>query len=159
MGLEDLKKVSGLCFLSSLVYNFTETGFTNWLTLSSGMPVNPKPSYHLYPDFSISPPPNGHLTPGSTLKNPEVDGVAHSLNLSLTIDIPGADVCPRDTPDSKSGFTRTLLELRSVEGSIWAKIFDWDDLGDNLGFLSKRADDETLTVEELFSESKRHTDS
>jgi hypothetical protein len=83
------------------------------------------------------------------LKNLDVDGVAHPLNLGSTIDIPSAEIYPRDAPDSKSGFTRSLLELRSVEGSIWAKIFGWDGLGGKLGFLSKRADDETLTVEDL----------
>lgn len=113
------------------------------------MSVNPKPSYHLCPDFSISPPPDGHLTLGSILKNLDVDGVAHPLDLGSTIDIPNTEVYPRDAPDSKSGFTRTLHELRSVEGSFRAKIFGLDGLGGSLGFLRKRTDDETLTVEDL----------
>lgn len=113
------------------------------------MSINPRPSYHLCPDFSISPPPNGHLTLGSILKNLDVDGVAHPLNLGSTIDIPSTEIYPRDAPDRKSRFTRTLHELRSVEGSIWAKIFGCDGLGGKLGFLSKRADDETVTVEDL----------
>jgi len=114
------------------------------------MSVNPKPSYHLCPDFSISPPPNGHLTLGSILKNLDVDGVAHPLNIhGSTIDIPDTEVYPRDAPDSKFGLTSTLGKLRSVEGSFWAKIFGVDGLGGSLGFLRKRTDDETLTVEDV----------
>jgi hypothetical protein len=49
----------------------------------------------------------------------------------------------------KTGFSRSLKELRSLEGSIWAKIFGWDGLGAMFSFLRKREDDEALTVEKL----------
>jgi hypothetical protein len=111
--------------------------------------TSPKPSYHLCPDFSISPPPHGHLALGSILKNLDVDGVAHPLNPNSAIAIPNTEIYPRDGPDSKTGFTRTLMELRAVEGSVWAKIFSLDGLGGKLGFLRKRTDDEILTVEDL----------
>ncbi|KAM5344485.1 hypothetical protein ACJ41O_013021 [Fusarium nematophilum] len=111
--------------------------------------TSPKPSYHLCPDFSIAPPPDGHLTLGSILKNLDVDGVAHPLNLKDAIGVPDEDIFPRRTPDSKTGFTRTLKELRAVEASIWAKIFSVQGLGGSLSFLRKRADDETLTVEDM----------
>lgn len=114
--------------------------------------TSPKPSYHLCPDFSISPPPDGHLTLGSILKNLDVDGVAHPLSLNSAIVIPDTEIYPRDGPDSKTGFTRSLGELRAVEGGVWAKIFGLDGLGGNLGFLRKRRDDETLTVENLLTQ-------
>lgn len=115
------------------------------------MSVNPKPSYHLCPDFSISPPPNGHLTLGSIIKNLNVDGVAHPLNLNTVIDIPTTDIFPRDGPHSMTGFTRTLRELRTVEGSIWAWILDSEGPGGKLTFLRSRADDETLRVDSLLT--------
>ncbi|KAJ4141760.1 hypothetical protein NW768_000977 [Fusarium equiseti] len=111
--------------------------------------TSPKPSYHLCPDFSIAPPPNGHLTLGSVLESLDVDGVAHPLNLNAAIEIPEEEIFPRDGPDSKTGFTRTLKELRSVETSIWAKIFSLHGLGGSFSFLSKRTDDESLTVDEI----------
>ncbi|ENH72262.1 hypothetical protein FOC1_g10004499 [Fusarium oxysporum f. sp. cubense race 1] len=111
--------------------------------------TSPKPSYHLCPDFSIAPPPDGHLTLGSVLESLDVDGVAHPLNLNAAIEIPAEHIFPRNGPDSKTGFTRTLKELRSVEASIWAKIFNLQGLGGTFNFLNKRTDDESLTVEEI----------
>lgn len=111
--------------------------------------TSPKPSYHLCPDFSIAPPPDGYLTLGSILKNLDVDGVAHPLNLNAAIEVPAEDVFPRRVPDSKTGFTRTLKELRAVETSIWAKIFSLQGLGGIFNFLYKRTDDESLTVEDI----------
>ncbi|SCV25225.1 uncharacterized protein FFB14_00118 [Fusarium fujikuroi] len=111
--------------------------------------TSPKPSYHLCPDFSIAPPPDGHLTLGSVLESLDVDGVAHPLNLNAAIKIPPEHIFPRNGPDSKTGFTRTLQELRSVETSIWAKIFSLQGLGGTFNFLKKRTDDESLTVEQI----------
>ncbi|KAF5702069.1 major facilitator superfamily transporter [Fusarium mundagurra] len=111
--------------------------------------TSPKPSYHLCPDFSIATPPDGHLTLGSILLSLDVDGVAHPLNLNAAIGIPPEHIFPRNGPDSKTGFTRTLKELRSVEASIWAKIFSLQGLGGTFNFLNKRTDDESLTVEEI----------
>jgi hypothetical protein len=115
------------------------------------MSVNPEPSYHLCPDFSISPPPDGHLTLGSIIKNLKVDGVSHPLNLNSIVDIPPAEIFPQEGPHEITKFTRTLGELRSVEGSIWAKIFGPDGPGGKLSFLRKRTDNETLTVESLLT--------
>ncbi|KAH6953872.1 hypothetical protein BKA56DRAFT_708078 [Ilyonectria sp. MPI-CAGE-AT-0026] len=115
------------------------------------MSVNPKPSYHLCPDFSISPPPNGQLTLGSVLKNLNVDGVSHPLNLNAVIDIPDNEIFPRDGPHSITGFSRTLKYLRSVQGSIWAWIFGPSGPGGQLSWLRSQSDDETLTVDTILT--------
>ncbi|KAF5621993.1 major facilitator superfamily transporter [Fusarium sp. NRRL 52700] len=109
--------------------------------------TSPTPSYHLCPDFSIAPPPDGHLTLGSILKSLDHDGVSHPLNLNSTIDISEENIFPRSGPDSKTGFTRTLKELRATQASIWAKIFS--NPGASFSFLRNRTDDETLEVEDL----------
>lgn len=107
------------------------------------------PSYHLCPDFSISPPPNGHLTLGSIISGLDLEDIMAPLNLHCEISIPSIRIYPRDGPDSKTGFTRTMKELRATEGSIWAKICSLDDIGGKLGFLRKRSNEDILTVEEV----------
>lgn len=96
--------------------------------------TSPKPSCRLCPAFSIAPPPNGHLTLGPILESLDVDGVPHPLNLNAAIEIPEEDIFPRVGPDAKTGFTRTLKELRSIETSIWAKIFSLQGLGGTFSF-------------------------
>ncbi|KAM7185094.1 hypothetical protein V8F33_012603 [Rhypophila sp. PSN 637] len=98
-----------------------------------------QPSFHLCPDFNIPPPPDGHLELGSVL-------VYYPLDAGDTVEIPDAQLKPIS---EKTGFSRTLKELRGVEGSIWAKIFGSDGLGAMFSFLRKRENDETLTVKKL----------
>ncbi|KAK7718126.1 hypothetical protein SLS63_010511 [Diaporthe eres] len=100
-------------------------------------------------DFNISPPPNGHLQLGSILHSLSLDGVLTPLDDGATVPVPDDHLHPRDKPQEKTGFSRSLRELRSVEGSIWAKIFGWDGLGAAFSFLRRREDDETLTVEKV----------
>jgi hypothetical protein len=109
--------------------------------------TSPVPSYHLCPDFSIAPPPDGHLTLGSILTSLDNSGVSRPLNLNATIDIPDNQIFPRSGPDSKTGFTRSLKELRATEASIWAQIFH--SIGPRFSFLRDRTDDETLTVDDM----------
>ena len=124
------------------------------------MSFNPKPSYHLCPSFMIPPPPDGHLDLGSILTNLDSDGVDNPLNIYSRISVPEEQIYPRNKPDEKHGFTRTLKELRSVEAGIWAKICGFGSVGAR--FLRERSDDETLTVVKLltryFSPSKEYMD-
>lgn len=111
--------------------------------------ISPKPSFHLCPDFSIAPPPDGHLQLGSVLRALDIDGVLTPLDIGATVLVPKLQLWPRDKPMEKTGFSRSLKELRGLEGSIWAKIFGWDGLGAMFSFLRRRGNDETLTVEKL----------
>lgn len=111
--------------------------------------ISPKPSFHLCPDFSIAPPPNGHLQLGAVLQALNIDGVLTPLDIGATKPVPESQLWPKDKPQEKQGFNRSLKELRSVEASIWAKIFGWDGLGAMFDFLCKRENDETLTVKKL----------
>ena len=111
--------------------------------------VSPKPSFHLCPDFSISPPPEGHLQLGSVLRSLDLDGVLTPLDIGATVPVPEDQLWPRDKPQEKTGFSRSLRELRSFEGSIWASLFGWDGLGAAFSFLRRRDNDETLTVDKL----------
>lgn len=110
---------------------------------------SPQPSFHLCPDFSISPPPNGHLQLGSVLYSLSLDGVLTPLDAGATVPVPDDQLRPLDKPQEKTGFSRSLRELRSLEGNIWAKIFGWDGLGAAFSFLRRREGDETLTVEKV----------
>ncbi|KAJ0312470.1 hypothetical protein COL516b_001554 [Colletotrichum fioriniae] len=106
---------------------------------------SPQPSFHLCPDFSIAPPPNGHLELGTVLRGLDYDSVYSPLNIGDTIKL-----LPLDKPSEKSGFSRSLRELRGIEGSIWANIFGSEGLGAAFSFLRNRENDEVLTVEKLF---------
>ncbi|KAL6838096.1 hypothetical protein V8C40DRAFT_231594 [Trichoderma camerunense] len=111
---------------------------------------SPQPSFHLCPDFSIAPPPNGHLELGSVLRGLDLDSIFSPLDIGDTIEVPASQLRPLDRPSEKAGFSRSLRELRGLEGSIWAKIFGSEGLGGALSFLRNRENDETLTVEKLF---------
>lgn len=113
------------------------------------MSLNPKPSYHLCPSFTIPPPPNGHLDLGSILTNLDSEGIDNPLNIYSRVAVPDTHIYPRNGPDEKQGFTLTLKELRSGEAGIWAKIFAIGSAG--FKFLAERSDDETLTVEKLLT--------
>ncbi|KAI1202104.1 hypothetical protein F5X97DRAFT_253159 [Nemania serpens] len=113
--------------------------------------VSPKPSFYLCPDFNIAPPPDGHLQLGSILRALDISGVLSPLDTGATVAVPESELFPRDKPMEKSGFTRSLKELRGLEGSIWAKLFGWDGLGAVFSFLRERENNETLQVEKLLS--------
>ncbi|KAF2176063.1 hypothetical protein K469DRAFT_700455 [Zopfia rhizophila CBS 207.26] len=115
------------------------------------MSINPEPSFHLCPSFTIPPPPNGHLHLGSILKNLKNDGVSFPVNHYCRVDIADGDIYPKNGPDEKKGFTRTLKELRAVQGSFWAKILSLGGLGGSFSFLRGRSDDQTLTVDKLLT--------
>lgn len=108
-----------------------------------------QPAYHLCPDFNIPPPPDGHLELGSVLRGLDFNSVYSPLDAGDVVEIPDAELKPIS---EKTGFSRTLKELRGVEGSIWAKIFGSDGLGAIFSFLRKRENDETLTVKKLFAQ-------
>ncbi|UKZ58045.1 hypothetical protein TrVGV298_011907 [Trichoderma virens] len=112
------------------------------------MSINPIPSYHLCPDFSIAPPPDGPLHLGSILKSLDIDGLA-PLNENSRIEVPAHMVLPRQGPDIKTGFSCTLNQIRSTEFGIWAKIFGLDGLGGKLGWLRNRDAGETLAIKQL----------
>ncbi|KAJ4310140.1 hypothetical protein N0V84_011133 [Fusarium piperis] len=107
---------------------------------------SPQPSFHLCPDFNIPPPPDGHLELGSVLRCITLNGVLSPLDCGDTVEIPTSQPIFRS---EKTGFSRTLKELRGIEGSIWAKIFGSDGLGAMFSFLRKRENDEFLTVQKL----------
>ncbi|KAK2746949.1 hypothetical protein FQN57_002521 [Myotisia sp. PD_48] len=111
---------------------------------------SPNPSFHLCPDFNIAPPPTGHLKLGSVLSSLNIRGVLRPLNHGDTVMVPESQLQPPHEPMKKTGFSRSLKELRGLEGSIWAKIFGWEGLGNIFTGLRKRENDETLTVESLF---------
>ncbi|KAJ4136565.1 hypothetical protein NW768_004182 [Fusarium equiseti] len=105
-----------------------------------------QPAFHLCPDFHIPPPPNGHLELGSMLRGLDLNSVYSPLDGCDPVEIPDAQLKPIS---EKTGFSRTLKELRGTEGSIWAKIFGSDRLGATFSFLRKRENDESLTVDKL----------
>ncbi|KAK4445255.1 hypothetical protein QBC34DRAFT_413505 [Podospora aff. communis PSN243] len=107
--------------------------------------ISPKPSFYLCPDFSV--PPDGHLQLGSVLRGLDLDGVLTPLNLGHLVDVAPDQLWPRDKPQEKTGFSRSLRELRSIEGSLWAKLFAGS--SGSFSFLRRRDDDETLTVDKL----------
>jgi hypothetical protein len=111
--------------------------------------VSPKPSFHLCPDFGIAPPPDGHLQLGSVLRSLDLNGVLTPLDIGATVAVPQDQLWPRDKPQEKTGFSRSLRELRSSKGNIWANLFGWDGLGTAFSFLRRRDNDETLTVDKL----------
>ncbi|EEU45730.1 uncharacterized protein NECHADRAFT_100711 [Fusarium vanettenii 77-13-4] len=110
---------------------------------------SPQPSFHLCPDFNISPPPDGHLELGSVLRGIDLNSVLSPLDCGDTVEIPASQKIFRS---EKTGFSRSLKELRGIEGSIWAKIFGSDGLGAMFSFLRKRENDEILTVQKLLVE-------
>jgi hypothetical protein len=112
------------------------------------MSTNPKPSYHLCPDFSIAPPPDGPLNLGSILRSLDVDGLA-PVNEHSRMEVPADAIWPRNGPDIKVGFSCSISQLRSTEFGLWAKIFGMDGLGGKLSWLRKRKEDEMLTIKEL----------
>ncbi|KAH7140364.1 hypothetical protein B0J13DRAFT_557566 [Dactylonectria estremocensis] len=111
--------------------------------------VSPKPCFHLCPDFNIAPPPNGHLQLGSVLAGLDIDSVLDPLDVGASLPVPESQLWPRDGPQEKTGFSRSLRELRSLEGSIWAKIFGWHGLGVKFSLPHQREANETLSVEKL----------
>ncbi|KAL5089022.1 hypothetical protein Trisim1_006165 [Trichoderma cf. simile WF8] len=113
------------------------------------MSISPTPSYHLCPDFPIPPPPNGHLTLGTILPSLGLEGVLRPLNLNSVPDIPAEFKFPKDGPHSITNFTRTLKQLRTVKGSIWAQLFSSGGPSEKFNFLSTRDDDETLTIADV----------
>jgi hypothetical protein len=116
---------------------------------SATMSLNPKPSYHLCPTFTIPPPPNGHVDLGSILTSLDRDGVDNPVNIYCRVAVPKEHIYPRRGPDEKNGFTRTLKELRSTDTGLWAKVFAVGGAG--FKFLRARSDDETLTVDKLLT--------
>ncbi|RFU81009.1 major facilitator superfamily mfs-1 [Trichoderma arundinaceum] len=110
---------------------------------------SPKPSFHLCPDFNIAPPPDGHLQLGNVLRALDLDSVLTPINIDDSIPIPESQFLPHNKPQEKSGFTRSLKELRGLKSSIWAKVFGWDNLGAYFSILRERSNEETLTVEKL----------
>ena len=111
--------------------------------------VSPQASFHLCPDFSVSPPPDGHLQLGSVLRGLDLDGVLTPLNIGATVAVPADQLWPRGQPQEKKGFSRNLRELRSLEGSLWAKMFGGNGSGAAFSFLHRRDNDETLMVDKL----------
>ncbi|KAL6902986.1 hypothetical protein GGI43DRAFT_400896 [Trichoderma evansii] len=111
---------------------------------------SPQPSFYLCPDFSIAPPPNGHLQLGSMLRGLDFDSVFSPLDFGDTADVPDSQLRPLDKPSEKRGFSRSLRELRGLEGSIWGKVFGSEGLGAKFSLLRSRENDETLTVDKLF---------
>ena len=111
---------------------------------------SPQPSFHLCPDFSIAPPPDGHLELGSVLRGLDFSNIFSPLNLGDTIEIPDSQLWPLDKPSEKSGFSRSLGDLRGLEGNIWAKIFGKSGPGPKFSFERSRENDEILTVERVF---------
>ncbi|CVL09025.1 uncharacterized protein FMAN_14292 [Fusarium mangiferae] len=105
-----------------------------------------QPSFHLCLDFHIPPQPDGHLELGSVLRGIDFNSVYSPLDAGDTVEIPDAQLKPIS---EKTGFSRNLREPRSVEGSIWAKVFASDGLGAMFSVLRKRENDETLTVKRL----------
>lgn len=107
------------------------------------------PSYHLCPDFRTPPPPNGHLTLGTILKTLDENGIQFPLNADKVEPVAPETIQPRDRPHAQRGFTRSMNELRSVEGGIWAKIFSLGSL--SAKFSHSHGSGEILTVRELLT--------
>ena len=108
------------------------------------------PSYHLCADFRIPPPPNGHLALGTILKNLDEDGVQFPLNAGKAEPVAQEAMQPREGPHVQRGFTRSMSELRSVEGGIWARIAGgWGSL--SAKFSRTHASGEILTVRGLLT--------
>ncbi|KLU89427.1 hypothetical protein MAPG_08398 [Magnaporthiopsis poae ATCC 64411] len=105
------------------------------------------PTYHLCPDFRIPPPPNGHLTLGTILKSLGEDGVHAPLNKGREVEVRPEELRPLAGSHAQRGFTRSLSELRSAEGGIWAKIFGLSSL--SAKFSHSRGIGKFLTVKEL----------
>ncbi|KAK2738091.1 major facilitator superfamily mfs-1 [Colletotrichum kahawae] len=114
--------------------------------------INPTPSYHLCPDFSIAPPPNGHLQLGSMLSGLDIDGVSSPLDFNATKIVPESELLPRDSPQVLKGFSRSLRDLRGLRGSMWARLCG--NIGSFAGvtasFLKSRDHDEILTIDKVF---------
>ncbi|KAJ4256759.1 hypothetical protein NW762_008855 [Fusarium torreyae] len=111
---------------------------------------SPKPSFHLCPDFSIAPPPDGHLELGSVLRGLDLSSILSPLDFGDTVKVPESQLFPVDKPSEKRGFSRSLKELRGLEGNIWAKLFGGSGLGVGFSALRQRENDETLTVKKLY---------
>lgn len=82
------------------------------------------------------------------LRSLDARGVRAPLDGGARIVVPETEKFPKNGPDRKDGWTRSLSQLRSVEGGIWAKIFG-QGVG-NFEFLRKRSNEETLTVKHVF---------
>ncbi|EJT75900.1 hypothetical protein GGTG_05826 [Gaeumannomyces tritici R3-111a-1] len=109
----------------------------------------PEPTYHVCPDFRIPPPPDGHLMLGTILKSLDENGVHDPLNKGREIAVHPEELRPKAAPFAQRGFTRSLTELQSTEGGIWAKIFGLGSLSAN--FSRTRGMGKFLTVKELLS--------
>lgn len=110
------------------------------------------PSYHLCPNFDISPPGEGHLDLGSLLYNLD-DGVDYPIN-DEPIAIPDAKISPKtgDHWHKKEGIKTTLRDLRSTNNSsVWAKIFGQNGPGLALKWLWEKSDHAVLTVGEVWT--------
>ncbi|KLU88799.1 hypothetical protein MAPG_07782 [Magnaporthiopsis poae ATCC 64411] len=110
------------------------------------------PSYHLCPNFDISPPGEGHLDLGSLLYNLD-DGVDYPIN-DEPVAIPEARISPKtgDHWHKKEGIKATLRDLRSTNNSsVWAKIFGQNGPGLALKWLWEKSDHAVLTVDEVWT--------
>lgn len=83
------------------------------------------------------------------LRGIDLNGVLSPLDCGDIVEIPASQKTFRS---EKTGFSRSLKELRGIEGSIWAKLFGSDGLGAMFSFLRKRENDEVLTVQKLIVE-------
>lgn len=80
----------------------------------------------------------------------DFDSIFSPLNIGDAIEVSTSSLRPLDKPSEKTGFSRSLGDLRGLEGNIWAKIFSKHGPGAKFSFLRNRENDETLTVEKLF---------
>ncbi|KAH8901562.1 hypothetical protein GQ53DRAFT_851441 [Thozetella sp. PMI_491] len=117
------------------------------------MALSPEANYHLCPDFHIPPPVDGQLDLGTILLSLDPQGVAYPLNFGTVLPAPRELIIPKlSEKDYRNwreggGVTRTLGQVRSVEGSLWGRIATG--IGGKLSWLRERSNDDTIKVDKI----------
>ncbi|KAI1124295.1 hypothetical protein F5Y10DRAFT_249673 [Nemania abortiva] len=148
--------------LLSLLYSLT-------FSLETTMSISPTPTYHLCPVFHIAPPIKGHLDLGTVLPELSAGGVNFPRNGGRPLaEVPRDQIFPRlgeeaydnwqkgegdtladDLWDVKGGVTRSVGQLRSLEGNIWGKAPGG--VAGKLNWLCERSSDDTIKIDKILT--------
>jgi len=109
--------------------------------------LDAKPTYHLPPNFSTSPPPDGPFHLGTILKDFE-----HKENMAPLNQDERVDIETNIYSDHKGEFTATRSQLRSGEFGLWAKIMGIQGVGAEANISAVRNDTDTYSFESLDTE-------
>jgi hypothetical protein len=105
------------------------------------MAAKMKPTFHLAPRFTISPPPDGPLHLGTIIDNlTDVE----PLNETCHLPLPG-----KEYKHTTTGFVATRSQLATGKYGIWAKFVGIEGIGGELSVSTERSAEDTYHFEQL----------